>query len=62
MILFSISIVIFLGYAIFILGRPVYKVDGVIFYSKKQAEKYAELCKNIIKQEQELKKLLEASV
>ena len=64
MILFLISIVILLGYVIFTLGRPVYEVGGVVFYSKKQAEKYAELLKNIIKQEQELeelKRLLEAS-
>ena len=64
MIFFLISIVILLGYAFFTFGRPIYEVGGVVFYSEKQAEKYAELLKNIIKQEQELeelKRLLEAS-
>ena len=57
MILFLISIVILLGYGLLVFGRPVYEVGGVVFYSKKQAEKYAELLKNIIKQEQELEEL-----
>ena len=61
MILFLISIVILLGYGFLVFGRPVYEVDGAVFYSKKQAEKYAESLKNIIKQEQELKRFLEAN-
>lgn len=65
MILLSISIIILLCYGLLAFDRPAYEVGGVVFYSKKQAEKYVKLIKNIIEQNQELeelKMLLETSI